>query len=127
MAFTDTEKTDLLFILGYSLFEDNGKAIRAINGLDNYEVKAGHIIRDLIEKIKQCHGELMNVIPLAQAISTGSTQIRAHYTLDQICRLGRTFVNQLATFTKIAIFSDIFSTGGAARTPQEFYSGDPTR
>lgn len=125
MAFTDEEKGRLLFVLGYSIFEDNGPAMRGINSLDSKETIAGPIIRDLLAKILDVVEQIHKTIPLAKAIEDGSIKLRAHYTLEHLWRLGRSYVSQLATFCKISIFSDIFSSGGRARDPGSFYSGDP--
>lgn len=126
MAFTDEEKTRILFYLGYSAFEDDGPAVRAINGMDSKEPRVGFIVRELLKKIEDVVCQIHETIPLSKAVSDDKIQLRVHYTLDHLWRLGRSYVAQLATMFKVAIFSDIFSTGGRARDPQSFYSGDPS-
>lgn len=126
MAFTDEEKTRLLYYLGYSVFEDDGPAMRAINSLDAKEARAGFIVRDLLRRISDVECQIHETIPLSQAVQDGSIQLRVHYTLDHLWRLGRSYVAQLATFCKISIYSDVFSSGGRARDPSSFYSGDPS-
>lgn len=126
MSFTPEEKGKMLFALGYSIFEDDGPAMRAINSLDSKEAVAGPIIRSLLDKIFDVHEQLHKTIPLSKAVEDGSIKLRSHYTLDHLWRLGRSYVSQLATFTKISIFSDIFSPGGRARDASSFYSGDPS-
>lgn len=127
MAFTSAEKTRILFYLGYSLYEDSGPAWRAINGLDAREAAAGGIVRQLLEDINDVLVQHKKTIALSKAIEDGSIKLRAHYSLDHLRRLGRQYVNQLATFIKVSIESDIFSSGGAARDAASFYSGDPSR
>jgi hypothetical protein len=126
VSFTSIEKTRILFFLGYSVFEDNGPAMRAINSLDSKEANAGFIIRDQLQKIDDVRTQIHQTMPLAKAIKDGSIELRAHYTLALLQKMGRDYVGQLATFTKISVFSDIFSAGGAARDPESFYSGDPS-
>lgn len=126
MAFTQEEKTRILFYLGYSVFEDDGPAMRAINSLDSREAQGGWIIRDLLAKIEKVRCEIVESMPLASAIKDGSIEIRAHYTLGVLRDHGRAYVNDLAGFIKVAIFSDIFSPGGRPREPKDFYNGDPS-
>lgn len=124
--FSTEEKTRILFYLGYSVFEDDGPAMRAINSMDSKEERVGFIVRDLLRKINEVECEIHGTIPLAKAVSDGQIELRVHYTLDHLWRLGRSYVAQLATMFKISIFSDIFSSGGRPRNSQSFYSGDPS-
>lgn len=126
MPFTGQEKTRLLYYLGYSLFEDDGPAMRAIHGLDSKEEVAGPIIRDLMASIEDVLCQVRKTIPLSMATKDGSIELRAHYTLDHLWRLGRAYVNRLGSFCKISVYSDIFSSGGRPRDPGSFYSGDPS-
>jgi hypothetical protein len=126
VAFTPQEKARILFYLGYSMFEDDGPAQRAINALDSKEPVAGQIVRGLMDKIERISRDEEETRVLAKAIKSGSNEVRAHYTLDVLRSLGREHVNRLATFCKISICSDIFSSGGAARNPTDFFSGDPS-
>lgn len=116
----------MLFYLGYSVFEDGGPAIRALNSLDSKEAVAGFLIRDILDKIEDIRIQIHKTIPLSKAIEDGSIKVRAHMTLEHLWRMGRQLVNQLATYTKISIESDIFSSGGAARDSASFYGGDPS-
>lgn len=125
MSFSQQEKARILFYLGYSLFEDNGPAMRALNSLDAKEAFGGFIIRDLLDKIDQVRTQVHQTMPLAKAIKDGSIELRSHYTLDHLWRMGRSYVAQLATYVKVSICSDIFSSGGAARDASSFYSDDP--
>lgn len=126
MSFTPTEKSKILFYLGYSMFEDNGPAMRAINSLDSKEAIAGPVIRDLLLKLDDVAREIHETIPLASAVQDGSITVRAHYTLDHLWRLGRSYVNQLARFMKVSIDGDVFSSSSNARDKGEFYSDDPS-
>jgi hypothetical protein len=125
MAFTDAEKGKILFFLGYSVFEDNGPAMRSLNSIDSVEPVAGPIVRDLLCKLEDIVREVHETMPLAAAIEDGSVKVRAHYTLDHLWRLGRSYVNQLARFLKISIDGDVFSSSSNVRDNGSFYSGDP--
>ncbi len=125
MSFTQTEKSRILFYLGYSGFEDDGPAIRAINSLDSHETFMGPIVREILDKISVVQKDIQDTRPLAKAISTGGVETRAHYTLDHLWRLGRSYVTQLARWTKIQVGGDVFSAGGSERGDR-FYSGDPS-
>lgn len=126
MAFTRAEKFRMLFYLGYSGFEDDGPAIRAINGLDAHEADMGEIIREILDKLRAIDEQIVQTMPLAKAISTGGVEPRAHYTLDHLWRLGRSQVMRLARFTKIMVAGDVFSQAGSERDAAMFYSGDPS-
>ena len=126
MPYTAQEKAKILFYLGYSQFEDDGPAMRAVNSLDAKEAVAGTIIRDLLNRLDNVRDQIDTTIPLGKAISDGSIQVRAHYTLSHICKIGRIYVNQLARFTKIAVYGNVFSSGSDASDPGSFYAGDPS-
>lgn len=125
MAFTATEKARILFYLGYSGFEDDGPAMRGVNSLDNKETTMGPIVRDILDKLEQIDAQVMQTVPLAKAIKDGSIELRAHYTIDHLWRMGRSLVSRLARFTKISISGDVFGVGGSERGG-DFYSGDPS-
>lgn len=125
MAFTPAEKGKILFYLGYSGFEDDGPAMRACNSLDSKEATMGQIIRDILSKLEEIDCQVMETTPLAKAIQDGSIQLRAHYTLDHLWRMGRSLVTRLARWTKIQVSGDVFSTGGTERG-EGFFSGDPS-
>lgn len=126
MSFSATEKSKLLFYLGYSVYEDSGPAMRSINSLDSKEAVAGPIVRDLLLKLEDVDREIHETIPLAAAVEDGTIKIRAHYTLDHLRRLGRSYVNRLARFLKISIDGDVFSSNSNASDNREFYNGDPS-
>lgn len=126
MSFTAVEKSKMLFYLGYSVFEDNGPAMRGINSLDSKESVAGPIVRDLLGKMDDVAREVHETIALAAAVEDGSISVRAHYTLEHLWRLGRSYVNQLARFTKISVDGDVFSSSSNSRDRGDFYSGDPS-
>lgn len=126
MAFSAEEKTRILFFLGYSVFEDDGPAVRSLNSLDSKEAAAGPIVRDLLSKLNDVDGEIHETMPLAAAVEDGSIKVRAHYTLDHLRRLGRSYVNRLARFLKISISGDVFSSTSNASDNGEFYAGDPS-
>lgn len=126
MAFADIEKTKILFYLGYSVFEDDGPAVRAINGLDAKEARIGWLIRDLLEKMDDLRVQVHKTIPLSKAIEDDKIKLRAHYTLDHIWRIGRGYVNQLANICKVAVVSQIFAASSLVNDPSGFYSGDPS-
>lgn len=126
MSFTPAEKTQILFFLGYSGFEDDGPAMRAVNSLDAKEATMGPIVRDVLDKLGRIDKQIMETIPLAKVIQDGSIQLRAHYTMDHLWRMGRHLVSRLARFTKIQVSGDVFSTGGSERGGDGFYSGDPS-
>ncbi len=115
MAFTDQEKTKILYFLGYSVFEDDGPVMRAIHSLDSKEPQGGRIIRDILAHLETIETQIMETIPLASAIEDGSIKLRAHYTLDHLCKLGKMQIVKLARFTKTTIAGDVFSTSGGAR------------
>lgn len=117
----------MLFYLGYSVFEDDGPAIRAINSLDVRETVAGPIIRPLLDQLQQVDQQIMETLPLAKAVKVGADEVRVHYTMAHLQRLGRQLVVRLARFIKVAIQGDVFGTGGSERLQGgEFYSGDPS-
>lgn len=122
-ALTDLEKTKILFYLGYSVFEDNGPAIRAIHSLDSKPV-AGDFIRPILEKLDKLREEIFKDRVLSKAIATAAIQVRSHYTFSMQCRIGRQLVGQLGSFAKIAVGSDVFANG-AAFEPATFYSNEP--
>lgn len=126
MAFSVDEKTRMLYFLGYSIFEDDGPAVRAINGLDSKEAAGGTILRSLLRDLERVDCEIMETLTLAAAIKDGSIEIRAHYTLAHLRQVGRQLVNRLARFTKVAIAGDLFSASSDARDPGSFYSQDPS-
>lgn len=121
------EKAQALQYLGYSVFETNSAEIRAFNSLDNYPL-AGDFIRPILAKIEQIDDDLHAARPLALAIEDGSVKLRAHYTIDNLCKLGRIQVARLARFMKVAIFDDYFSTGRSARNAGDttFQATDPS-
>lgn len=125
MAFTAQEKARLLFYLGYSGFEDDGLAIRAINGLDAKEAFMGPIVREQLDFIGLVDREIRESLPLAAALEDGSIKIRAHYTLSVQRGLGRQYVGRLSSWTKIPIGpNDVFSPSCA--DPATMFSGDPS-
>lgn len=126
MAFTGAEKAKMLFFLGYSVFEDDGPAMRAMNSLDSKEAVAGQIIRDILVDLDRVDQEIRKSIPLSKAIEDGSIKLRAHYTLQHLRELGRQHVVRLARFIKVSISGDVFSSGTDARDPGSFYTGDPS-
>lgn len=126
MAFSSEEKTRILFFLGYSIFEDDGPAIRTLNSLDSKEAAAGPIVRDLLSKLNDVDKEIHETMPLAAAVEDGSIKVRAHYTLDHLRRLGRSYVNRLARFLKISISGDVFASSSNASDNGSFYAGDPS-
>lgn len=112
-----------MFYLGYSGFEDDGPAQRAINSLDSQELRMGPILRDLLDKLQHVDREIHETLPLASAIEDGSIKIRVHYTLAHLRAVGRQYVNRISRWTKIMVGSDVFSSAGA---DEHFYSGDPS-
>lgn len=124
MPFTSTEKMQLLFYLGYSGFEDDGPAIRAINGLDSHEATMRPMIVELLDNLRKVDKEILETIPLASALEDGDIKIRAHYTLNHLRQLGRQYVGRLSRWTKIQVGEDVFSSG--TTNSSTFYSGDPS-
>lgn len=121
---TELEKTKCLFYLGYSIFEDNGPAMRALSSLDAKPL-AGVFIRPILAELERIDCQVKEVAVLAKAIADGSVQVRAHYTLSVLYKMGRTQVGRLATLIKVSVFSDVFSRGMGGNF-SEFYSGDPS-
>jgi hypothetical protein len=122
VAFSPPERTKLLFYLGYSIFEDSGDVMRAINSLDSKEELAGPIIRDLLLKLEDIDREIHETMTLAAAVEDGSIKVRAHYTLDHLRRMGRGYVHRLARFLKVQIDGDVFGSGSdvsLSRDPSE--------
>lgn len=126
MAFSVQEKTKILFFLGYSVYEDDGPAMRSINSLDAREATAGDIVREILSQLDNIDQQILKTIPLSKAIEDGSIKLRSHYSLAHMRELGRQYVVRLARFLKISICGDVFSTGTDARNSDEFYSGDPS-
>lgn len=124
MALSALEKARVLFFLGYSVFEDDGPAVRSLNSLDSKPL-AEAFIRPILEKLDKIDADIFATRPLAKAIRDGSVELRAHYTFSLLARLGRQQVGRLASFTKISIASDVFSRGSGT-DPATFYSGDPS-
>jgi len=126
MPFSDAEKAEMLFYLGYSGFEDDGPAMRAIHSLDPKEKTLGPRVRMILDRLRQIECDIHGSKDLAVAVSTGGgVQTRAHYTLDHLWRMGRSYVGQLAGWIKVMVYSDVFSSGAKTRNPG-FYSGDPS-
>ena len=125
MAFTQQEKYTMLFYLGYSVFEDDGPAVRAINSLDAKDPPAGMIIRPILAMLVDVDQAMSQVIPLTLAIEDGSVKIRAHYAIEQQRRLGKQQVARLSAFIKVAVAYDMFSDT-LPRKLDGFYSGDPS-
>lgn len=125
MPFTALEKARIIFYLGYSGFEDNGPAMRAINSLDSKEATMGFVVREMLDKLQDIDRQIHETIPLSMATQDGPIQLRAHYTLEHLWRLGRSYVNRLARFTKISVDGDVFSTSSNACDSSSFYAGDP--
>lgn len=124
MALSAQEKARVLFFLGYSIFEDDGPAVRSLNSLDSKPL-AESFIRPILDKLEKIDADIFATRPIAMAISDGALELRAHYTFAHLSRLGRQQVSRLASFTKISIASDVFSRGSGA-DPASFYSGDPS-
>src|SRR5512138_2789367 len=121
---TDVEKTKALMYLGYSIFEDDGPAIRSLNSLASKPL-AGDFIRPILDALDNVECEIRGLAPISLAISTGGVQTRVHYSKSYWLREGRRLVGKLSSFTKISVFSDVFSSG-AGHQPETFYSGDPS-
>lgn len=126
MPYSPQEKTRILFYLGYSGFEDDGPAMRAINGIDGFEDRVGFLVRDLMEKIEQIRCKVHEVITLTDAVQVADIQIRPSHTLSILWRIGRQYVSQLGLLLKVSRFSDIFAPAGRVDDPPSFYSGDPS-
>jgi hypothetical protein len=125
VAFTETEKQQILFVLGFGMAENNGEAMRAINNVDAFESTGGVIVRMLLEEVMYYRGQMRTTIPLSKMIEDGSIKLRSHYTLGHIQTLGRIAVGQLARYLKVSPAGDIFSTGGDVRDPHDFYGRSP--
>lgn len=125
MAYTPTEKQQILFVLGFGLAENNGEAMRAINNLDAFEETTGAIVRMLLNEILDYRSQMAKTIPLSKVIEDGSIKLRSHYTLGHIQTLGRISVGQLARYLKVSPAGDIFGTGGDVRDPYDFYGRSP--
>lgn len=124
---TDFEKAQCLIFLGYSIFETNSAEIRAFNSLDNYPA-AGDFIRPLIARIQQIDEEIMDAIPLAKAIKVGAEQLRVHYTIENLQRIGRIQVQRLAKVVKVKVYDDYFASAGRANNSGDstFHTDDPS-
>jgi len=126
VAFTPAEKAAILFYLGYSGFEDDGPAMRAVNSLDSKESTMGPFVRDTLDKLRVMDEEIFATRPLAKATQDGSIQLRVHYTMAHLVNMARQYVTRLARWTKIAVQGDVFGQGSERLTGAEFYSGDPS-
>lgn len=125
MAFTQTQRNQILFYLGYSVFEDDGPAVRAVLSLDAKDPPASTIILPILAALAQIDQQIAQVAPLTLAVEDGSIKLRAHYTIEQLWRLGRQQVVRLSAFTKIAVAYDVFSAT-LPRVSDGFFSGDPS-
>jgi hypothetical protein len=125
MAFTATEKATMLFYLGRSVFEDDGPAIRAINGLDSKETTARPIIMPILTELQGIDTQLSKVRIRLQAVEDGSLKIDAAREIGQLRSLGRQAVGRLARWLKVNVppDCDVFS---ASLPGDGFFSGDPS-
>lgn len=124
MAFSQNEKSRILFYLGYSVFEDDGPAMRAINSLDSVEAKARPIVQPIMDEIERIRREISQVTEVALAIEDGSVKLRGAYTLQVLRSMGVQQVGDLSGFLAVPAKRNIF----AASLPDgaSLASGDPS-
>lgn len=96
---TDFEKLKVLYYLGYSVYEDDGPAMRSINSLVSKPL-APAFIRPLLSDLDNVECEIKGLAPIALAIATGGVQTRVHYAKTYWLREGRRLVGRLSSFTK---------------------------
>lgn len=125
MAFTAQEKALCFFYLGYSGFEDDGPARRAIDSMDAKESTFRPIVKPILDELQALDREIGKVKALTKAIEDGSVKIRAHYTIEQLWRLGTQQVGRLSGFLKVAVKHNVFSSS-IPYASDGFYSGDPS-
>ena len=111
-----TQKAKVLFYLGYSILEDNGPAIRALNSLDTRPEADPIILAELVN-CEEADAAIRKVRTIALAIQDGAIQLRGHYSLSALQALGRQATGRLASFTKIPIDHDVFSSAAPLGTP----------
>lgn len=111
MAFTDAEKVRILYVLGRSIFENDGDAWRAVESVDNYEAAARPIIDPILCEIEKIDRQLSQSKIRALAIEDGSTKLDAARELAILRSHGRQAVGRLARFLKVSVTrnQDIYS------------------
>lgn len=120
MALTTDEKTRVRYYLGYSVFENDGPAERALNSIDSYE-GADVIIRGDLDELVAIDAQFKKLRPISLAVQVGAEQLRAHYTLGVMRSVGRQVVGRIASFLSIPVKRDVFAEGA----PGTIDSGDP--
>ncbi len=116
------ERLDVLFYAGYSAFEDDGPAVRAVNSVESHPEMAPRI-RLILDELRDVDRQISEVKPLAKAVKDGKIELRAAYSLDVLRDLGRQAVTRLCLFLAIRRKNDVFSsapgnTDGASAVPQ---------
>jgi hypothetical protein len=113
------QKADLLFFLGYSVREDDGDAIRAINALDTRPQGDARILAELqtCDAVRRTINE--KLLAIALATQDGAIQLRGAYSLGTLQALGRQAVGSLSSFVGVAVKHDVFSSASPLMTPAD--------
>jgi hypothetical protein len=113
------QKTQLLMYLGYSVREDDGDAIRALNALDTRPQGDALILAELqfCEAVDRTIRE--KVLAIALAIQDGAIQLRGAYTLATLQAAGRQSVGRLSSFVGVAVKHDVFMSATPTMTPAD--------
>ena len=126
MALTDQDKTQIRYLLGYSVLENNSDIVRAINSMDA-QPTAEPVIRAILAEIAQIDASISNVKQLAVAIQDGSVQLRASYSLGVLRSMGREQVRRLALFLGVDVRNSIYSGAGETQYQGGFFTPEHRR
>ncbi len=124
MAFTSVEKHRILQWLGYSVYEDDGPAMRSLNSMDSKEAVIRPLLKPILDKLQEIDDEIHGTIALSKAIKDDGIEVRAHYTLNHLRELGKQQIARLARMLKVRPCpdGDVFSS---TLPGANFYSEDP--
>jgi len=126
VALTDQDKTQIRYLLGYSVLENNSDIVRAINSMDA-QPTAEPVIRAILAEIAQIDASISNVKQLAVAIQDGSVQLRASYSLGVLRSMGREQVRRLALFLGVDVRNSIYSGAGETQYQGGFFTPEHRR
>jgi hypothetical protein len=111
MAFTASQQSSIRFYLGYSDLDDNGPLQRAIDTVGD-RATAVPLITAELQRCVDIDTQLLKAYTTALAITDGSIQLRVHYQIAALARLGRQAVGRIASFLSAPVHHDVFSGAG---------------
>lgn len=126
MALSDQDKTQIRYLLGYSVLENNSDIVRAINSMDAQST-AEPVIRGILAELAAIDASISNVKNLAVAIADGSVQLRAAYSLGVLRSMGREQVRRLALFLGVDVRNSIYSGSGETEYKGGFFAPEQRR